>query len=55
MEEYQSANELFVDESYEEALELYNRAVAATEEEPRAEFFLRRSACHAKLNNSMSE
>eukprot|EP01091_Cochliopodium_minus_P001145 TRINITY_DN1101_c0_g1_i1.p1 TRINITY_DN1101_c0_g1~~TRINITY_DN1101_c0_g1_i1.p1 ORF type:complete len:350 (+),score=119.16 TRINITY_DN1101_c0_g1_i1:45-1094(+) len=48
MEDFQRANELFVDESYSEALEFYNKAINNQEKD---EFYVNRSNCHQKLGN----
>eukprot|EP01102_Stenamoeba_stenopodia_P022891 TRINITY_DN9703_c0_g1_i1.p1 TRINITY_DN9703_c0_g1~~TRINITY_DN9703_c0_g1_i1.p1 ORF type:complete len:361 (+),score=98.62 TRINITY_DN9703_c0_g1_i1:161-1243(+) len=45
---FNEGNSLFVDENYEEALDKYTKAIEA---QPKVEFFLKRSACHAKLKN----
>jgi len=50
MQHYQAANELFIDEEYDEALVKYNLAI---EKEEKPEFFIKRAACHIKLKNFM--
>lgn len=51
MEHYQSGNEFFVDEAYDEALKEYNKAI---DMEKNADFYVKRAACHLKLQDYMS-
>eukprot|EP01118_Nematostelium_gracile_P019681 TRINITY_DN921_c0_g1_i1.p1 TRINITY_DN921_c0_g1~~TRINITY_DN921_c0_g1_i1.p1 ORF type:complete len:378 (-),score=107.77 TRINITY_DN921_c0_g1_i1:122-1171(-) len=47
-EALKSANSLFVEENFEEALKFYDRAIQS---EPNVDSFLKRSTCHYKLEN----
>lgn len=46
------ANELFVDENYEEALDTYNKAIKA--DPTKSSVYLHRSSTHAKLDDNIS-
>ncbi|RUS17539.1 SGT1-2 [Endogone sp. FLAS-F59071] len=47
---YTKANEAFDEEDYQEALELYSKAIEL--DSPKADYFLKRSATYQKLNKS---
>jgi len=49
--EFRRANELFVDEDYESALESYNSAIEL--DDTNSDYFVKRSACHLKLKQYM--
>ena len=48
---FNEANALFVDENYDAALKLYDEAISKASV-PSAEMFIKRSACHMKLDNN---
>jgi len=47
--DFQTANSYFVDEHFQEALNHYNLAIE--KDDSQAEYYLKRAACHLKLNN----
>jgi len=49
-EAYNQANDLFVDEAYEEALKLYTKAIALDDGDT-AEYYIKRATCHAQIKN----
>jgi len=45
---FEKANNLFVDENFDEALDNYNKAIAA--DPNKVDYYVKRAACHVKLN-----
>jgi len=52
MDDYVRANELFVDEEYEEALKYYTTAIEETPD--RSDYYTKRAACYLKLNKHIN-